>query len=131
MTDRPAQRFGLANRGRIEKGYFADVTIFDADRVIDTATYDDPIQYPAESHTFWSTGRSPWIKSAAPGSWPATRSRSPPNRGPRRECQTRLSFVCVTNPPIGADGTRFRHPNVQAIRTLPFGASNQKRVRST
>ena len=47
MTDRPAQRFGLANRGRIEKGYFADVTIFDADRVIDTATYDDPIQYPA------------------------------------------------------------------------------------
>ncbi len=47
MTDRPAQRFGLADRGRIEKGHFADVTIFDADRVIDTATYDDPVQYPA------------------------------------------------------------------------------------
>ena len=47
MTDRSAQRFGLVDRGRIEKGYFADVTIFDAERVIDTATYDDPIQYPA------------------------------------------------------------------------------------
>ncbi len=46
MTDRPAQRFNLTKRGRLEEGYFADVTIFDAERVIDTATYDDPIQYP-------------------------------------------------------------------------------------
>ena len=47
MTDRPARRFGLTKRGRIEKGYSADVTVFDADRVIDTATYDDPKQHPA------------------------------------------------------------------------------------
>ena len=46
MTDRPARRFNLTKRGRIEKNYFADITIFDAERVIDTATYDDPIQYP-------------------------------------------------------------------------------------
>ncbi|MDP7578396.1 MAG: amidohydrolase family protein [SAR202 cluster bacterium] len=46
MTGRPAERFNLTDRGRIEKGYFADITIFDADRVIDTSTYDDPIQYP-------------------------------------------------------------------------------------
>ena len=46
MTDRPARRFGLARRGRIEKGYFADITVFDAERVIDTATYDDPKQFP-------------------------------------------------------------------------------------
>ena len=46
MTDRPARRFGLAKRGRIEKGYFADITVFDADRVIDTATYDDPKRFP-------------------------------------------------------------------------------------
>ena len=46
MTDRPARRFGLTGRGRIEKGYFADVAIFDAERVIDTATYDDPRQHP-------------------------------------------------------------------------------------
>ena len=46
MTDRPARRFGLNGRGRIEKGCYADVTVFDAEHVIDTATYDDPRQYP-------------------------------------------------------------------------------------
>ena len=46
MTDRPAVRFGLSYRGRVERGYFADLVVFDADRVIDTATYDDPKQFP-------------------------------------------------------------------------------------
>ena len=46
MTDNPARRFGLAQRGRIERGYFADLVIFDPDRVIDTATYDGPRQFP-------------------------------------------------------------------------------------
>jgi N-acyl-D-amino-acid deacylase len=46
MTDRPARRFGLTRRGRIEKGHFADITVFDAARVIDNATYDDPRQFP-------------------------------------------------------------------------------------
>ena len=46
MTDNPARRFGLSKRGRIERGYFADVVVFDAEHVIDTATYDDPMQFP-------------------------------------------------------------------------------------
>jgi N-acyl-D-amino-acid deacylase len=46
MTDRPAQRFGLTRRGRIEKGWFADITVFDADHVMDNATYDNPRQFP-------------------------------------------------------------------------------------
>jgi N-acyl-D-amino-acid deacylase len=46
MTDRPARRFGISKRGRLEPGYYADVTLFDADRVIDTATFDDPRQHP-------------------------------------------------------------------------------------
>lgn len=46
MTDRPARRFGLTDRGRVQEGWFADLAIFDAERVIDTATYDDPVQYP-------------------------------------------------------------------------------------
>ena len=46
MTDNPARRFGLRKRGRIENGYFADAVVFDPDRIIDTATYDDPRQYP-------------------------------------------------------------------------------------
>ena len=47
MTERPALRFGLTNRGKLHKGYFADITIFDKNNVIDTSTYDDPKQYPS------------------------------------------------------------------------------------
>lgn len=46
MTDRPARRFRLPRRGRLERGWFADLVVFDPDRVIDTATYDDPCQFP-------------------------------------------------------------------------------------
>ena len=47
MTDNPARRFGLPGRGRVAEGYYADLVVFDAERVIDNATYDDPRQYPA------------------------------------------------------------------------------------
>ena len=47
VTDNPARRFGLTGRGRVEKGYFADLVVFDPDRIIDTATYDEPRHYPA------------------------------------------------------------------------------------
>jgi N-acyl-D-amino-acid deacylase len=46
MTDRPARRFGLPRRGRIEQGYYADIVIFDAATVNDTATYRNPRQFP-------------------------------------------------------------------------------------
>ena len=46
MTDRPARRFGIPQRGRIQKGYYADITLFDAERVMDTATFDDPRKHP-------------------------------------------------------------------------------------
>ncbi len=46
ITDNPARRFGLANRGRLEKGYFADVVVWNPDSIIDTATFDDPRQFP-------------------------------------------------------------------------------------
>ncbi len=46
MTDLSCRRFGLAERGRVEEGYFADLVMFDPDRVVDTATYDDPKQEP-------------------------------------------------------------------------------------
>ena len=47
LTDNPARRFGLTGRGRIAEGYFADIAVFDAERIIDNATYDDPRQYAA------------------------------------------------------------------------------------
>ena len=44
---RPAGRFAIAMRGCIEKGYYADITLFDSERVVDTVTFDDPRKHPA------------------------------------------------------------------------------------
>lgn len=46
MTSLPAQRIGLADRGLIREGQYADITIFNPDTVIDAATFEDPHQYP-------------------------------------------------------------------------------------
>jgi N-acyl-D-amino-acid deacylase len=46
MTSLSAATFGLAERGRIESGYWADLVLFDPATVRDGATYDDPKQAP-------------------------------------------------------------------------------------
>jgi N-acyl-D-amino-acid deacylase len=45
ITTLPAQKIGLEKRGRIEKGYFADITVFDPARIRDRATFKNPFQY--------------------------------------------------------------------------------------
>ncbi len=47
MTGMPAARLGLADRGRVAEGAFADIVIFDPARIADRATYEAPHQYPA------------------------------------------------------------------------------------
>ncbi|MBI2678703.1 MAG: amidohydrolase family protein [Candidatus Koribacter versatilis] len=42
MTSLAAQRVKLRNRGLLKQDYFADVTIFDPENVIDVATFEDP-----------------------------------------------------------------------------------------
>ncbi|MDH4145435.1 MAG: D-aminoacylase [Acidimicrobiia bacterium] len=42
MTSMSADRFGLARRGRIAEGAWADLVLFDAATVRDEATWDDP-----------------------------------------------------------------------------------------
>ena len=46
MTQNAAERFGLTDRGVIKENYYADIVIFDSEIINDTATYDDPIQFP-------------------------------------------------------------------------------------
>ncbi len=46
MTSMPAKQLGLADRGRVARGMKADLVIFDGAEVRDTATFEEPHQYP-------------------------------------------------------------------------------------
>ena len=67
MTGVPAGVFGLAGRGTIAPGACADVTVFDAETVIDRATFDDPIQPAAGIETVIVNGTIVWQGGAATG----------------------------------------------------------------
>ena len=45
MTLLPAQRIGFASKGRLKVGADADITVFDAAKVADQATYENPAKY--------------------------------------------------------------------------------------
>lgn len=47
MTGMSAARLGLADRGRIAEGVFADIVVFDSATVQDRATFERPHQYAA------------------------------------------------------------------------------------
>ena len=47
MTGLPAKAFGLTARGTLKEGNFADLTLFDPETIIDSASFDNP-QQPAD-----------------------------------------------------------------------------------
>ncbi|MBC7288485.1 MAG: D-aminoacylase [Armatimonadetes bacterium] len=46
-TSMPAEKFGLKGRGYIKRGCMADIVVFDEQRLLDTATFEQPHRYPA------------------------------------------------------------------------------------
>lgn len=44
FTALPAARVGLADRGVLKAGLYADITVFDPQRVCDRATFEEPVQ---------------------------------------------------------------------------------------
>jgi dihydroorotase/N-acyl-D-amino-acid deacylase len=46
VTDKPAGRFGIEKRGRLKKGLFADILVFDPETVNSPATYEKPTVAP-------------------------------------------------------------------------------------
>lgn len=56
MTSLPARRLGISDRGVIAPGYRADLIVFDLDRIIDRATYDNPWQYPEGIESVYVNG---------------------------------------------------------------------------
>jgi len=50
MTSFPASRLEIRDRGVIREGCFADLVLFDPDKIIDRATYEDSRQFPEGIH---------------------------------------------------------------------------------
>ena len=69
MSALPARVFGLAGRGRIAVGAWADIVVFDADTVADLATWEAPTLPRPASSACWSTayGASALAGHAASG----------------------------------------------------------------
>jgi N-acyl-D-amino-acid deacylase len=57
MTSLPAARLGLPDRGRLEEGCFADITVYDPATISDRATFDNPHQYAAGIRAVFVNGR--------------------------------------------------------------------------
>ena len=81
ITSLNAAKVGIKERGQLVKGYFADITVFDYERIKDRAVYTDPFQYnegieyvivngqivlDQENHTGARPGRALRRKSAIP-----------------------------------------------------------------
>ena len=67
MTAMPARRYGLAQRGMVREGYYADLVLFDPERIIDTATFEDPV-CPAEGiEAVWVNGALSYTVKGATG----------------------------------------------------------------
>jgi dihydroorotase len=83
MTLMPAQRLekrapAFKNKGRIRVGADADITIFDPDRIIDKATFDEPLQY-SEGIEFVLVNGVPVLKKGqlVDGVFPGRAARAP------------------------------------------------------
>jgi N-acyl-D-aspartate/D-glutamate deacylase len=67
MTEMPARRFVLAGRGMIREGYSADLVLFDAEKIIDTATFNDPVRPAVGIKSVWVNGMLAYTPQGATG----------------------------------------------------------------
>lgn len=67
MTGMPAQRFGLEHRGILWEGFAADLVLFDPDKIIDTATFTDPVRAANGIFGVWVNGVLSYKAAGATG----------------------------------------------------------------
>lgn len=70
MTGQAASIFSLEGRGVIREGNFADITVFDPDRVNDTADYKDPFRRPEGIHHVFVNGTPVVLDGEVTGALP-------------------------------------------------------------
>jgi N-acyl-D-amino-acid deacylase len=67
MTGMPAQRFGLEGRGLLREGCFADLVLFDPEKIADTATFSDPARQAEGIGGVWVNGVLTYTSQGATG----------------------------------------------------------------
>lgn len=65
MTGLSSQNFGLKDRGRIVAGAYADIVVFDAETIIDRATFEDPKQPASGIDYVFVNGEIAWTPEGA------------------------------------------------------------------
>lgn len=70
MTSLPAAKFGLAERGVIKEGAYADLVIFDPQKIEDTATFEHPTRPAAGVCHVIVNGCTVWHDGASSGNRP-------------------------------------------------------------
>lgn len=77
MTGRTAAVFGLADRGTIRPGHFADLVLFDPATVADRATYKTPTLTSLGIHRVWANGETTLDGTGLTGAAPGRFIRNP------------------------------------------------------
>ncbi len=67
MTGMPAQRFGLTQRGRIRECFYADLVLFDPEKITDMATYSNPMEPAIGIESVWVNGTLSYTAQGATG----------------------------------------------------------------
>ena len=83
MTSLAAQRVGLADRGLVKPGMYADVTVFNPATVIDRATFEQPHQTSAGIEYVLVNGKAVLRKGQLTSERPGRGLRGPGYRGSR------------------------------------------------
>ncbi len=77
MTSLPASNLKLEGRGSLEPGSFADVVIFDSQKIQDHASYDKPHQYSTGVVHVWVNGQQVLEEGEHTGTTPGKVLRGP------------------------------------------------------
>jgi dihydroorotase/N-acyl-D-amino-acid deacylase len=77
MSSAVATRLGIRDRGLLTPGYFADLVVFDADAVIDHATYEEPHRVSTGVEHVFVNGVAVMLDGRVTGALPGRAVRGP------------------------------------------------------
>ena len=77
LTSMPAENLRIRERGKLEKGYFADVVIFDPEKIQDHATFEKPHLYSTGMQHVFVNGRQVLKNGEHTGATPGQVVRGP------------------------------------------------------